>query len=155
MFSPLIADSVRKERVLPVGTASIIGKRHARVTATDRTPGNGETSVMIARVVVWWWVPVVALMATSAAGVARAKTPAALPPDPEAEARLLALGGDGFRIRATDHFLIAYDTPHNVVRSFVDRIEGTFNLIHRFCEEEGISVRPLTRRWDWSRGSSS
>jgi hypothetical protein len=146
MFSPFIADSVREERVLTAGTASITNERHARVTMKERASLAGKTSAAIARAVVWRWTWLAALVALSTAGVTLAEAPAALPPDPEAEARLLALGGDGFRIRATDHFLIAYDTPHHVVRSFVDRIEGTFNLIHHFCEEAEISARPLTRR---------
>ena len=54
------------------------------------------------------------------------------PPSNGATERL-ALVGEGFRIKETDHFDIAYDTPYEIVRPLVGRLEGTYDAILRFC----------------------
>ncbi len=46
---------------------------------------------------------------------------------------LLAFAGEGFRIKQTDHFDIAYDTPYEIIRPLVGRLEGTYDAIQRFC----------------------
>lgn len=61
-----------------------------------------------------------------------------LPKNEEHEAELLATAGDGFKIRRTQHFAIAYDTPYNTVLALEGRLEGTYNSIHRFCNKEGL-----------------
>jgi hypothetical protein len=75
-----------------------------------------------------------------------AEPPVELPTDPAAREHMLALAGEGFKIRETDHYLIAYDTPYDVVRSFVDRLEGTYNLISGFCADESLEITQLHRR---------
>jgi len=50
----------------------------------------------------------------------------------EAGTELLHTAGEGFRLWTTDHFLIAYDTPPDAVRTLVGRLEGVFDAIGRF-----------------------
>lgn len=64
------------------------------------------------------------------------------PPDQEAGARLLAIGGEGFQIRKTDHYTLAYDTPYEALRPLIGRLEGTYDAIWRFCEASDLEVRP-------------
>ncbi len=39
---------------------------------------------------------------------------------------------EGFRIRKTDHFSIAYDTSYDTLRPLIGRLEGTYDAIERF-----------------------
>lgn len=62
------------------------------------------------------------------------------------EQRLLALAGPGARLRRTDHFLIAYDTPERTVRSLVSRLEATYRSVYRLCKINDIpAVQPEGR----------
>ena len=70
----------------------------------------------------------------------------ALPIDPAAEQELLALAGPGARIRRTEHFVIAYDTPEDTVGSLVSRLEATYRGVHRLCSVSDIPVRRLEHR---------
>lgn len=72
--------------------------------------------------------------------------PPALPSDEQAVARLLAIAGEGFKIHETDHFTIAYDTPYEVLHPLIDRLEGTYDTIRRFCEVSGLNVEPPALR---------
>lgn len=72
--------------------------------------------------------------------------PPALEPDAQLAAALREVAGESFRIRETDHFTIAYDVPHEVLRGLVDRLEGTFNAVWRFCEAGGLPVHPPRQR---------
>ncbi len=62
------------------------------------------------------------------------------PSEQDAAARLQAAAGEGFRVRETDHFLIAYDTPYSAVRPLVGRLEGTYKALVRFCQTCGIGA---------------
>jgi len=72
--------------------------------------------------------------------------PPPLPPDEQSAARLLAVAGEGFRIRETDHFTIAYDSPYEIVRPLIGRLEGTYDAVWRFCRGYKLDVEPLGSR---------
>jgi hypothetical protein len=63
-------------------------------------------------------------------------------PDEAYAARLLALGGEGFRIRGTDHFSIASDGEDSVAASVGERLEATYRAVVRFCDELRLPVHP-------------
>ncbi|MCP4248307.1 MAG: DUF1570 domain-containing protein, partial [bacterium] len=62
-----------------------------------------------------------------------------------AEEALLARTGPGFHLRRTERFLIAYDTPHDTLRSLVSRLEATYDSVYRFCK---INEIPTQRQAD-------
>jgi len=64
----------------------------------------------------------------------------------EERARLLAVAGEEFRVLATDHFIIAYDTPYEALRPLTGRLEGTYDAVRRFCEGSGLACNPPTAR---------
>ncbi len=73
--------------------------------------------------------------------------PAAVTATSEDSAReLLSAAGEDFRIRVTDHFLIAYDTDYASVRPLVGRLDATFGSIKRFCRWHEVSTNPLPTR---------
>jgi hypothetical protein len=78
---------------------------------------------------------------------APAGPPSGPPPDEQAAARLLAIAGGGFRIRETDHFTIAYDTPYDVVRPLIGRLEATFDAVWSFCEAAGLILEDPRARF--------
>lgn len=55
------------------------------------------------------------------------------PGDSAAEAELLAIAGEGFSIRRTDHFVIVHDTSPEILAAFVNRAERTYDGVLRFC----------------------
>jgi len=61
------------------------------------------------------------------------------PPDDDVAARLLSVAGDGFKIRESNHFVIAYDTSYEAIRPLVGRLEGTYKALARFCKTCGIN----------------
>ncbi len=77
-----------------------------------------------------------------------AVSPPALPSDQQAAEKLLAIGGEGFRIRETDHFMIAYDTPYKLVRPLTGRLEGTFDAVWAFCDANKLAPRPPASRFE-------
>ena len=68
----------------------------------------------------------------------RSESPPPLPPDEELAADLSKVAGEGFRIRETDHFTIAYDTPYEALRPLIGRLEGTYDAVARFCRDSGL-----------------
>ncbi|MFQ5413340.1 MAG: DUF1570 domain-containing protein [Phycisphaerae bacterium] len=87
----------------------------------------------------WAWSAVLLL---GCVGRAWSKPPPGLPPDGALAARLLETAGDGFRIRETKHFTIAYDTSHETVAALVGRLEGIYTAVWRFCEGMGVEIHP-------------
>lgn len=75
---------------------------------------------------------------------ARAELPPAPPQDDQAEAQLLESAGDGFKIHAARHFLIAYDTDVQEVRDLTARLTGTYNTIWKFCEALDLGMQAPT-----------
>lgn len=57
-------------------------------------------------------------------------------------ARLLALGGERFSIRRTDHFLIASDGDEGLVKPLADRLEATYRAVVRFAEDLKLPIHP-------------
>ncbi len=57
--------------------------------------------------------------------------------------RLLAIAGDGFQIRETDHFAIAYDAPYETLRPMTGRLEGIYDAVWRFCQGMHLHVKPI------------
>lgn len=80
----------------------------------------------------------VAILATAVATCA----PAEDSPEKTEIARLLALGGEGFRVHHTDHFLIASDGNEGVVNPLADRLEATYQVVVRYCDDMKLAVRP-------------
>lgn len=76
----------------------------------------------------------------------RTVVPPALPPDNALSAALVAVAGEGFRTRETDHFTIAYDTSYEALRPLVGRLEGTYDAVWRFCSGHDLGVVPLGQR---------
>lgn len=70
--------------------------------------------------------------------------PHSLPVDEKLTGRLMELTNDTFRIRESDHFTICYDTQYATIRSFIGRLEGTYDSIERFC-----------KTLKWANGSTS
>ncbi len=62
------------------------------------------------------------------------------PEDTPLDVRLLAIGGEGFRLRETEHFAICYDTDYSVVRALTGRLEGTYDAMQRFCGAYRLDV---------------
>ncbi len=69
-----------------------------------------------------------------------------LPDDPAAQARLLALVGDDFRIRQTPHFLVCSDADHEVISNFIARVEGTYLGVERFINVHDLDQTKLPHR---------
>lgn len=67
---------------------------------------------------------------------------AEIPPHHTEIARLLALGGDGFRVHHTVHFLIASDSDESVVHPLADRLEVTYQAVMRFCDDIQLLTHP-------------
>lgn len=83
-----------------------------------------------------------AILTLSASGsTAPPATQEAIPIDETAEARLLQAAGQGFRLKRTTHFVIAYETTPEVVDRLLSRLEATYWSIYRFCEYESIPAR--------------
>ena len=72
--------------------------------------------------------------------------PVAVPSDKAEIARLLALGGEGFRIRGSDRFLIASDGDDSVVNAVAERLEGAYQAVARFRDGLQLPIHPPPRR---------
>ena len=71
-----------------------------------------------------------------------ASTASARPePDERAADTLLAITGDGFRIRHTNHFTIAFDTDPVVLSRLEARLEGSHRAIRMFCKRLNLPMR--------------
>lgn len=81
-----------------------------------------------------------------ACGSVAAGIPPAMPPDKALATELHQLAGDGFRIKETDHFTIAYDTEYETLRSMVGRLEGSFDAVWNLCTAHGLKVNPPESR---------
>lgn len=88
--------------------------------------------------------PACVLILIACGGVCAQETP--VPIDEPAEAELLQIAGDGFRIERTDHFVIAHNTSPDVLRSFLVRAERTYDAVFRFCRAGEIPVRAPSHR---------
>lgn len=75
-----------------------------------------------------------ALSAPPRAGAAEPKV------DQQLVDRLHAVVGPDFRIRATEHFAIAYDSPYEALRPLVGRLEGVHDGVRLFCTAMGLDV---------------
>ncbi len=84
------------------------------------------------------------LLLGACGGVQAQETP--IPIDEAAEAELLQIAGDGFRIERTDHFVIAHNTSAEVLRSFLARAERTYDAVFRFCRAGEIPVQAPSHR---------
>jgi len=80
----------------------------------------------------------VAVIATAVATCAFAE----VPPQETEITRLLALGGERFSVRRTDHFLIASDGDEGVVTPLADRLEATYQAVVRFAEDMKLPIHP-------------
>ncbi|MEK7756056.1 MAG: DUF1570 domain-containing protein, partial [Planctomycetota bacterium] len=69
-------------------------------------------------------------------------SPAQVPPEKTESARLLALGGERFSIRRTDHFLIASDGDEGAVNPLADRLEAAYQAVVRFAEDMKLPIHP-------------
>ena len=123
------------------------GPRHDPPAGSPYNPGIGDVAGAVPGQ--WWEMRMGirrALLWVAAAGCglglcrAGAQAPAdATPgPDPAAEVALLDRLGPDARLRRTDHFLIAYDTPEETIRSLVSRLEATYRAVFRVCAVNGI-----------------
>ena len=66
-------------------------------------------------------------------------------PDERITARLLELGGEGFRIHQTEHFTIAYDTPWQTLQPHTDRLEKLYDAVQRFCTASALEATKPAR----------
>ncbi|MFQ5591617.1 MAG: DUF1570 domain-containing protein [Phycisphaerae bacterium] len=64
------------------------------------------------------------------------------PPAPRGANKVVEIGGQEFRLREADHFTIAYNTPYNILRPLIGRLEGTFDAVWGFCERAGLVTAP-------------
>lgn len=58
----------------------------------------------------------------------------------DAEQELLAAAGEGFQIRRSAQFVLAYDTPDRRAKTTLDRLEATYADVTRFCERLGLAA---------------
>ena len=68
--------------------------------------------------------------------------PASTPEAVETPEALLDLAGEGFKIRQSDHFMIAYDSSYEHLRPLVGRVEGVYNAVWRLCQASNLSDQP-------------
>jgi hypothetical protein len=74
------------------------------------------------------------------AGVGPTETPSS---ENVPETDFLASAGDGFQLRRSPHFLIAYDTEAEALNAFMTRVEATYRTIVRFLDAHDVpSVEP-------------
>lgn len=71
---------------------------------------------------------------------------APLPDDPDVEGKLLGIGGPDFRIKRIEHFVIAYDTPEETLRSLRSRLEATYDSVYRFCKINELPAHTPPRK---------
>ena len=57
-----------------------------------------------------------------------------IPINHSAERELLSVAGNGFYIKRTDHFLVAYNTDSENLYDFISRLEATYNSTQRFLK---------------------
>ncbi|MBI4581167.1 MAG: DUF1570 domain-containing protein [Planctomycetes bacterium] len=69
-----------------------------------------------------------------------------LPADDAQERQLLRVAGEGFTVRRTPHFVIAFNADPGLVDSLSTRLEQTYASVDRFCRQSGFAVRPLKQR---------
>lgn len=69
-----------------------------------------------------------------------------LPVNEKAESRLAAIAGKDYKIKRTDHFIIAYNTKRSQVNRLARRVEATYNAVYRFCAEHHIETRRPEQR---------
>jgi hypothetical protein len=77
---------------------------------------------------------------------ARADSPPPLPPDQKVADKLRAIVGEGSRIHETDHFTVGYDTSYEMLRPLIGRLEGTYDVVWRFCEKSVLEAHPPSAR---------
>lgn len=53
--------------------------------------------------------------------------------------------GPSSRLKQSEHFDIAYDTPYDTLRKLMGRIEGTYGAVQRFAEGVGLPDTPHDR----------
>ncbi len=56
--------------------------------------------------------------------------------------RLLEVAGDGFELRQTERFWIAYNTSPQLAYKLSRRVEGVYKAVERFCQDKGIRFQP-------------
>lgn len=62
------------------------------------------------------------------------------------EAELLKTAGDGFKIKSTAHFIVAYDGDSETLTDFIARIEATYRGVYRFLKLHDLdSVEPAEK----------
>ncbi len=64
--------------------------------------------------------------------------------DSLAEKALLAAAGEGFHLKRTAHFLVAFDTGPDVLAGLTGRLESTYASIDRFCQLNAVKTREPT-----------
>ena len=69
-----------------------------------------------------------------------------LPSDASAEEALLKLAGEGFKLKRTPHYVIAYDTDEATLKAFVNRVEPTYRSVTGFAARLGFKVKPPKRK---------
>jgi hypothetical protein len=92
-----------------------------------------------------------ALAGTSSAPSASASSVSApsvedIATDPAQESTLLKAAGQGFHLKRTRHFLIAYDAERTLVDEFTLRVESTYAAVYRFCDTNKITSRRPRQR---------
>ncbi len=69
-----------------------------------------------------------------------------IPINHNAERELLSAAGNGFYIKRTDHFVVAYNTDSENLYDFISRLEATYNSTQRFLKVLDIPFdRPRNR----------
>jgi hypothetical protein len=64
----------------------------------------------------------------------------------DAERELLAAAGEGFEIRRSEHFMLAYDTPERQAKNTIARLEATYSDARRFCDHLGLPCEESATR---------
>ena len=72
----------------------------------------------------------------------KAKKDKDLKPFPEGplEKQYVEKIGPDYKVRRTDHFFVLYNTEEQVLKEFIDRIERTYDSVHRFAVKMGIQI---------------
>ena len=92
------------------------------------------------------WIAAFLCAALSGGEAVAGGTSTKIPVDPAVEEAFLATAGEGFRLRRTAHFLIAYDTDSETLRDFIARVEATYRAANGFLRLHDVPQAQLEQR---------
>lgn len=93
-----------------------------------------------------WFVTLVILIVLGYRTAHLRGAPTSLPVDDAREQALLKAAGEGFNIKRTPHFIVAYDTDESLASDLITRLERTRRSIYHFSGLIGMEARQPNHR---------